>query len=257
MAAGDFVNLWVGLVVCVPNWFLAGALVDMGMSWVQGMAAVVAGNAITCAVVVLAAHPGTKYGIPFPVLARASFGVRGAHVPALLRSGVACGWFGIQSWVGGQCLAELAGAAAGLAARVAPAVGAAAAALGPALATPVPGLGAAAGDLAAFAAFLAWQAAIVLDGMRGIKRLEAAAAPLLVALCLALLGWALASAGGLGPMLSAPSQFAPGGPLHGTFWPVFAAAVTANIGAWASLSLNISDFSRFAQSQRAQGEAQG
>ena len=95
-------SLWVGLSVCIPTYMLAASLVQGGMNWWQAVMTIMLGNLIVCVPMVLIAHAGTRYGIPFPVLARASFGVRGSNVPALLRAVVACGWFGIQTWIGGQ-----------------------------------------------------------------------------------------------------------------------------------------------------------
>jgi len=244
-SAADMTALWIGLVVCVPSWHLAGGLVALGMSWWQGVLTVFAGNLVCLVPMVLNAAQGTRYGVPFPVLARSSFGVLGAHVPSLLRGVVACGWFGIQTWVGGESMRTiyrtLAGAAAG------------------APAPPVAGLGISLEQLGFFAAFWCAQVAILVRGMESIRLMEKYAAPVLVTLTLALLGWAVAAAGGLGPMLSMPSQFGPGMPRHGEFWGVFVPAVTAQVGFWATLSLNIPDFSRFATSQRAQllGQAFG
>ena len=100
-------SLWVGMVVCVPTYMLAGGLIDQGMSWSQAVLTILLGNVIVLAPMILNGHPGTKYGVPFPVLARASFGINGAHVPSLLRALVACGWFGIQTWVGGAAIYAL------------------------------------------------------------------------------------------------------------------------------------------------------
>ncbi|MCL4814357.1 MAG: cytosine permease, partial [Vicinamibacteraceae bacterium] len=94
----DVASLWVGLSVCIPTYMLAASLVQGGMNTVQALGTILLGNLIVCVPMVLIAHAGTRFGIPFPVLARASFGLRGSNVPALLRAIVACGWFGIQTW---------------------------------------------------------------------------------------------------------------------------------------------------------------
>ncbi len=217
-------SLWVGLAVCIPTYMLAGGLVQSGMSWWQALLTILLGNLIVCAPMVLIAHAGTRFGIPFPVLARASFGTAGAHVPALLRALVACGWFGIQTWIGGQAIDTLLRTAwAGW--------------------QNVPG-----GSWIAFAAFWAMNMWIVVRGSNAIKRLEAWAAPFLLVAGLALLAWAARRAGGLGPILAQPSRFASSAELLRAFVP----SLTAMVGFWATLALNIPDLSRFARNQRAQ-----
>lgn len=239
----NMATLWIGMVVCVPTYMLAGGLVDLGMSWWQAVATVGLGNLVVLVPMVLNGHPGTRYGIPFPVLARASFGVLGANVPALLRGLVACGWFGIQTWIGGSAIYQLLGALAGRALG------------GEAL----PWLGINLAELLCFLAFWALQVAILWRGIDSIKALESWAAPFLIAMGLALLFWAWQKADGWGPMLAAPSQFGPGGAKEGGFWTAFFPALTGMVGFWATLSLNIPDFTRYARSQRDQilGQAIG
>jgi NCS1 family nucleobase:cation symporter-1 len=187
----------------------------------------------------LNAHAGTQYGIPFPVFARAAFGTVGANIPALLRAFVACGWFGIQTWVGGWAIYKL-------------------------LtvyftswdALPkLPVLGINAPQVVCFLLFWALNIGIVWRGMESIRRVEDWGAPLLLVIGVALLGWAYVKAGGFGPMLSAPSRFAS----NAEFWAVFFPSLTAMVGYWATLSLNIPDFTRLARSQRDQmlGQALG
>src|ERR1700676_2355420 len=106
----NYASLWVAMSVCIPTYMLASGLIAGGMSWKQAIGTILLGNLIVLAPMILNAHAGTKYGIPFPVYARASFGVRGANVPALLRAVVACGWFGIQTWIGGQAIFSILGA---------------------------------------------------------------------------------------------------------------------------------------------------
>ena len=96
--------LWIGMSVCIPTYTLASGLIDTGMSWSQAMWTIFLGNTIVLLPMLLNAHAGARYGIPFPVCARGSFGVLGANVPAMLRALVACGWFGIQTWFGGAAL---------------------------------------------------------------------------------------------------------------------------------------------------------
>lgn len=100
----DLAALWVALAACVPTYMLGAALIDGGMSGTQAVLTIFLANLIVLVPIVLNAHPGTKYGIPFPVYCRAAFGVRGANVPAVLRAAVACGWFGIQCWIGGAAV---------------------------------------------------------------------------------------------------------------------------------------------------------
>jgi len=217
-------SLWVGLSVCIPTYMLAAGLVEGGMSATQALATILLGNLIVLAPMVAIAHAGTRYGIPFPVLARASFGAAGAHVPAMLRAAVACGWFGIQTWIGGQAMDTI-------------------------LDTAVPGWrGVAAGHWIAFFLFWALNMWVVVRGSEAIKRLETWAAPLLLAAGVALLVWAAGRAGGLGPILARPGRFA----TTGDFLRFFVPSLTAMVGFWATLALNIPDLTRYASSQRAQ-----
>lgn len=216
-------SLWVGLSVCIPTYMLAAGLVGGGMNWSQAVFTIMLGNLIVCVPMVMIAHAGTRFGIPFPVLARASFGVLGSNVPALLRALVACGWFGIQTWIGGQAIYTMLKVAF------------------PAWQPPhAMALG--------FAIFWLWNMYIVVRGSESIKFLEAWAAPFLIAAGLALLGWAVVRAHGLGPVLARPSKFQ----TTGEFLAFFVPSLTAMVGFWATLALNIPDLSRFAKSQKAQ-----
>jgi NCS1 family nucleobase:cation symporter-1 len=222
------------MAVCIPTYTLASGLIDTGMSWSQAMLTILLGNTIVLAPMLLTAHAGTKYGIPFPVLARASFGVLGSNVPALLRALVACGWFGIQTWIGGSAIYQLA-------LVLWPAIDA--------LPNLVPAfIGIGTGQLLAFLLFWALNLWFIVNGIESIKWLESLAAPMLLLVGLALLYWAYQRAGGFGPILSQPSKFQ----TLGTFLPVFFPALTAMVGYWATLSLNIPDFTRYARSQRDQ-----
>jgi NCS1 family nucleobase:cation symporter-1 len=221
-------SLWVGLSVCIPTYMLAAGLVDGGMSWWQAMLTILLGNLIVLLPMIAIAHAGTRYGIPFPVLARSSFGTSGAHVPALLRALVACGWFGIQTWIGGQAIHTM-------------------------LATAFPAWREVPGAVwIAFALFWTWNMWIAVRGSDSIKHLEAWAAPFLLVAGLTLLAWAAARAGGLGPILARPSRFQ----TTAEFLAFFVPALTAMVGFWATLALNIPDLSRFARDQRAQALGQ-
>lgn len=238
-----FTGLWVGMVVAVPSWMLAAGLIEQGMSAMQATLTVLLGNMVVLAPLLLIGHAGARYGVPYAVLARASFGTRGAAVPALARAAVACGWYGIQTWIGGEALLTLLGVVLGRDLRGAP----------------VPALGIGWGQLAAFALFWSLQLLFVLKGLGTIRRLETWTAPFKILACLALAGWAIHAAHGLGPIFAAPSAFAPGGPAAGRFWSVFWPSLTAMVGFWGTMALNIPDFTRLARSQRDQviGQALG
>jgi NCS1 family nucleobase:cation symporter-1 len=224
--------LWIGMSVVITTYTLASGLMSQGMNWWQAMVTILLGNTIVLLPMVLNAHAGTRYGISFPVLCRASFGVRGANVAAILRAIVACGWFGIQTWIGALALHALLTAA-------------------------WPGWANLPGGIAiAFAIFWGIQVLIILKGTEGIKILESWSAPLLLAGGAILLWWGIQRGGGLGNVLSQSQRLQSGG---ASFWALFPAALTANVGYWATLSLNIPDFTRYARSQRSQviGQALG
>lgn len=224
--------LWIGMSVVITTYTLASGLMQQGMTWWQALATILLGNAIVLIPMVLNAHAGTRYGVSFPVLCRAAFGVRGANIPAILRAIVACGWFGIQTWIGALALQALL------------------VALWRGWET-VP-----ASIWISFAIFWSMQVALIIRGLDGIKWLEAWSAPLLLGGGALLLGWAVSSGGGLVHILEEAPKLQQG---HTPFWTLFPAALTANVGYWATLSLNIPDFTRYAQSQRSQmlGQALG
>src|SRR5262245_12768122 len=236
-----FCALWIGMSVCIPTYTLASGLIDSGMSWSQAMWTIFLGNAIVLLPMLLNADAGARYGIPFPVFARASFGVLGSNVPALLRALVACGWFGIQTWFGGAALYQLAK-------QMWPGVATLPAVL-PA------GLGLSTGEALGFIVFWAMNVWFIVKGTESIKWLESLSAPFLIVVGLALLWWAYAKAGGWGPILAQPSKFTTTPDFLRAFFP----SLTAMVGFWATLSLNIPDFTRYARSQRDQvvGQALG
>ncbi|MFO0840584.1 MAG: NCS1 family nucleobase:cation symporter-1 [Phycisphaerae bacterium] len=238
----DIAALWISMSACITTYTLASSLIAGGMNWWQAVLTIFLGNVVVLIPMVLNAHPGTKYGIPFPVYCRAAFGLRGANVPALLRAFVACGWFGIQTWIGGSAIYTI-------------------------LAIYNPAwskldnwaLGINLPQFLCFMVFWAINMVVVYRGIETIRFVLNLKAPLLIGLGLLLLGWAYKQAGGFGPILSQPSKFIPGGEKAGQFWLFFFPALTANVGYWATLSLNIPDFSRYAYSQRDQiaGQALG
>ena len=238
----DIAALWISMSACVPTYMLASSLIAEGMSWWQAVLTIFLGNVVVLLPMVLNAHAGTKYGIPFPVYCRPSFGILGANVPALLRALVACGWFGIQAWIGGWAIYKILAIYFPAWEKLDPAF-----------------LGINAPQLACFLFFWAINMFVIYKGVESIRILLNIKAPLLIALGLALLAWAYDRAGGFGPMLDKPSAFAVGQPKEGQFWTFFFPALTGMVGFWATLSLNIPDFTRFAFSQRDQvaGQALG
>src|SRR5882672_1909652 len=103
----NYAALWISMAHCIPTYMMSSGLISAGMNWWQALITILLGNLIVLIPILLNSHPGTKYGIPFPVLARASYGTVGSNLPALMRAVVACGWFGIQAWIGGQALFTL------------------------------------------------------------------------------------------------------------------------------------------------------
>ena len=237
--------LWIGMAVCIPTYTLAAGMIEQGMAWWQAVLTVALGNLIVLVPMILNGQPGAKYGIPFPVLMRASFGTKGANIPALARALVACGWFGIQTWIGGDAIYQILGA------------------------THVIDLGAEAARIHGDGTFLGltpWQGACFLffwainlhfiwHGMDSIKWLESWSAPFLIAAGVALLLWAMWKVDSVSALFEQGSRFKS----RGEFWSVFFPQLTAMVGFWATLSLNIPDFTRFAKSQKAQvwGQAIG
>jgi NCS1 family nucleobase:cation symporter-1 len=239
----NFAALWVSMAACIPTYMLASSLIGGGMNWSQAIFTIFLGNLIVLIPMILNAHAGTRYGIPFPVYCRAAFGTLGANVPALLRALVACGWFGIQAWIGGNAIFKILGV-------FVPAVAA----------SPVlDALGISLPALCCFLFFWAINMWVIYKGIDSIRILLSIKAPLLIALGLLLLWWAYDRAGGFGPILSQPSAFDPGQPKAGQFFAFFIPGLTGMIGFWATLSLNIPDFSRYARTQRDQviGQAIG
>ncbi|HEV8629173.1 MAG TPA: NCS1 family nucleobase:cation symporter-1 [Thermoanaerobaculia bacterium] len=236
----NFAALWISMAHCIPTYMLAGGLIAEGMSWWQALLTIGLGNLIVLVPILLNAHPGTRYGIPFPVLARASFGTAGANVPAILRAIVACGWFGIQTFIGGEAVKTFLVA-------LWPAYGD--------LGGGVSVVGLSLPSALSFLLFWALNILIIYRGMGAVRVFENWAAPLVLVMAGALLVWVVRRAGGLGPMLDTPSRFS----TLRDFWPVFVPALTGMIGFWATLSLNIPDFTRFGKGQREQmlGQALG
>lgn len=239
----SYAALWVAMVVCVPTYLLAGSLVSEGMNWWQAVLTVLLGNVIVLIPMILIGHAGAKHGVPFPVLLRSSFGTIGARLPALLRGFVACGWFGINCWVGGSAIYVILNALTNGALKGAP----------------LPLLGIDLAQTVSFLAFWAIHLWFIRHGTESIRWLETLAAPFLILMGLALLAWAYVTAGGFGEMLKAPSAFIEGGAKEGRFWPTFFMGLTAMVGFWATMALNIPDFTRFAKSQKDQmiGQALG
>jgi NCS1 family nucleobase:cation symporter-1 len=227
----NYAALWISMSVNIPTYMLASGMIAGGMNWKQALFTVFLGNVLVLIPMLLNAHAGAQYGIPFPVFARASFGVLGANVPAVLRALVACGWFGIQTWIGGE------------------AINAMIVALAPSWAHFTWG------SAVCFLFFWLLNVLVILRGIDTIRFLQGVSAPLLLVMGLALLLWAGAKAGGFGPMLATPSKFES----FADFFRFFVPSLTGVVGFWATVSLNIPDFTRYAQSQRDQvlGQAIG
>lgn len=227
----NYIALWFSMSMEVTTYMLASSLIAGGMNWKEAVGTVLLGNLIVLIPMLLNAHAGTKYGIPFPVFVRASFGPIGANIPATLRAIVACGWFGIQTWLGGQAIAAMVGV------------------LWPQT-TQMPWV-----LWACFLSFWLLNMAVVWRGVESIRFLQSFSAPFMLLMSLLLLFWMLHKAGGFGPMLSAPSHFSS----TGAFLHFFMPSLTAMVGYWATLSLNIPDFTRYARNQDAQivGQAFG
>ncbi|HNC98932.1 MAG TPA: cytosine permease, partial [Myxococcota bacterium] len=198
----NFAALWISMAHCIPTYMLAGGLISSGMSWKEALFTIALGNIIVLVPILLNAHPGTRYGIPFPVLARSSFGTSGANIPAVLRAIVACGWFGIQTFIGGEAVKTFL------------------VALWPDFATlggDFSMLGLSLPSAITFLGFWALNIWIIYRGMNAVRVFENWAAPIVLVMAVILLGWAVNEAGGLGPMLEKPSKYA----TFGDFWPAF------------------------------------
>jgi len=227
----NYASLWVAMSVCIPTYMLASGLIAEGMDWKQAIGTILLGNLIVLIPMLLNAHAGARYGIPFPVFVRASFGVRGANVPAVLRALVACGWFGIQTWIGGQAIYSM-------------------------LRIVWPGAASSSASLwICFFAFWAINMLVIWRGIETIKFLEGIGAPFMLVVGLLLLFWMTSKAGGFGPVLHTPSKFQS----TQEFIRAFIPSLTGMVGFWATVALNIPDFTRYATSQRAQmvGQALG
>jgi NCS1 family nucleobase:cation symporter-1 len=232
----NYAALWISMAHCIPTYMMASGLISAGMNWWQALITILLGNIIVLVPILLNSHPGTKYGIPFPVFARAAYGTYGSNLPALMRAIVACGWFGIQAWIGGQAINIFLGSI-------------------------IPGwqelLGSAIGghtptEWLSFLIFWAMNIAIIYRGMDLLRHVENWAAPFVLVMTAVLLGWILYQAGGVGFLLHEPGKFNS----WAEFYPVFIPSLTAMIGFWATLSLNMPDFTRFGRSQREQALGQ-
>src|SRR5579863_2717031 len=224
----NYASLWVSMSMEITTYQLASSLIAKGMDWKQAVGTVLLGNLIVLVPMLLNAHAGAKYGIPFPVFIRAPFGVRGANLPAILRAIVACGWFGIQSWIGGQAIDSM-------------------------LVVIWPSLAGNMGVLwTSFLLFWLLNMVVVWRGVESIRHLQAFGAPFMFVMAALLLIWIRIKAGSFGTMLSTPSQF------HSTreFLGVFFPSLTAMVGYWSTLALNIPDFTRYSKSQTAQAWGQ-
>ncbi|MBK8216391.1 MAG: NCS1 family nucleobase:cation symporter-1 [Myxococcales bacterium] len=247
-----YAALWISMAHCIPTYMLAAGLIKAGMNWWQALVTILVGNVIVLAPILLNSHPGTKYGIPFPVFARAAYGVNGANVPAVMRALVACGWFGINAWIGGKALhtffkslypgwATLLGSAP-----------AACKAGEPCSTFRWLVSGHSATEYVAFMLFWALNILIVYRGMELVRKVENLAAPYVLVMTAVLVAWAVWKAKGLGAVMHDQGKFQS----FGSFWAIFVPSVTAMIGFWSTLSLNMPDFTRYGRSQREQAVGQ-
>ncbi|HEX7842143.1 MAG TPA: NCS1 family nucleobase:cation symporter-1 [Kofleriaceae bacterium] len=228
----DYSALWISMAHCIPTYTLASSLISKGMSWWQALLTILVGNVIVLAPILLNSHPGTKYGIPYPVFTRAAYGTTGSNLPALMRALIGCGWFGINAWIGGQALQtffasiypgwrDLAGVIRGY-----------------------PGT-----QWISFLLFWALNIAVIYRGMELVRRVERFAAPFVLLMTAILVVWAIRAADGLGPIMQRGGTWT-------EFFPTFIPALTATIGFWSTLSLNMPDFTRYGRSQREQAVGQ-
>jgi NCS1 family nucleobase:cation symporter-1 len=232
----NYAALWISMAHCIPTYMLSSGLISAGMNWWQALITILLGNMIVLIPILLNSHPGTKYGIPFPVFARASYGTIGSNLPALMRALVACGWFGIQAWIGGQALQTFFSAIfPGWHTLLGGPVGGH---------TPT--------EWISFLLFWGLNIYIIYRGMDLLRHVENWAAPFVLVMTAVLLGWALWRAGGVGFLLHEPGKFQS----WSEFRKIFIPSLTAMIGFWATLSLNMPDFTRFGRSQREQALGQ-
>jgi NCS1 family nucleobase:cation symporter-1 len=234
----NYAALWISMCLCIPTYLLAGSLIKGGMNWWQAILTILIGNVVVLIPMILNGHAGAKYGIPFPVFARASFGTKGANIPAMLRAIVACGWFGIQTWIGGDSIYKMLVLwfpSLGTLPQIFPA-----------------SFGLATGPAICFFLFWLLNMWVIYLGVDSIKKLLVFKAFFLPLAALALLFWAISSANGLGNILQQSSSFVSSSDFFAFFFP----ALTGVVGFWATVSLNITDFTRYAKSQRAQVNGQ-
>jgi NCS1 family nucleobase:cation symporter-1 len=232
----NYAALWISMAHCIPTYMLASSLISVGMNWWQALFTILLGNTIVLVPILLNSHPGTRYGIPFPVFARAAYGTFGSNLPALMRALVACGWFGIQAWIGGEALHTLFSA------------------LLPGWTTLLGGpiAGHPPTEWISFLLFWGLNIFIIYRGMNLLRKIENWAAPFVLIMTAILLGWAITRAHGLGYLLHQGGRY----PTWRTFLPAFIPSLTGMIGYWATLSLNMPDFTRFGRSQREQAIGQ-
>jgi NCS1 family nucleobase:cation symporter-1 len=228
----NYAALWISMAHCIPTYMLSSGLISAGMNWWQALITILIGNTIVLVPILLNSHPGTKYGIPFPVFARGAYGTIGSNLPAIMRALVACGWFGIQAWIGGQALHTFFGSVI------------------PAWHTLLGGPigGHMVTEWLSFLLFWGMNIYIIYRGMDLLRHVENWAAPFVLVMTAVLMGWAVWRAGGFGHLFVHPGKFR----TWAEFRPIFIPSLTAMIGFWATLSLNMPDFTRFGRSQREQ-----
>lgn len=239
--------LWIGMCICIPALSLASAAIALGLSPWLAVLNVVLGNLIILIPMQLNSHAGTKYGIPFPIFARLTFGPVGSHVPTVMRGLVGCGWTAVQAWVGGGAVAAILGCFIGFFSDTS-------------ITVALPGNEAVVvGQLIGFFLFMAFILWVAYNGFENIKWVQNIGSPILVVVILLLLAWSVAQANsagiGIAEVMQQGNDWA-ALEKNGGFFYVFAACITGNIAFWATMALNIPDFSRYAKSQRVQFRGQ-
>lgn len=236
-------NLWIGLAVSIPALALASSLVALGVSPLLAIINVILGNVIILIPIQLNSHVGTKYGIPFPIFARMTFGNKGAQVPAVSRSVVACGWTAIQSWVGGGAVAALLGVVIPMFSDQS-------------ITVALPGNSSVVvGQLIGFIIFMLVVGWVAYNGMDKIKWVQNLGAPMLIIVIAGLFVWSCIAIKNSGHSIM--DVFSVGNDealieANGGFAFVYLAGLTGNIAYWSTMALNIPDFSRYARSQKDQ-----
>lgn len=181
---GDMTAIWVGMAVCIPTYLLASGMIRSGISWEVSLIIIAIANLVITIPMVFSGHAGVKYGIPFPVFGRASFGIHGVHIASLVRGFIACGWFGIQTWIGGLAFYSIWNVITGQSGS----------------------LGLDVGKFIGFGVFWVMNIYFIWKGTESIKWLEKYSAPILILIGLVLIGWGVKNVGSFSGVLEQGRQ---------------------------------------------------